>query len=109
MDMEFAYGNGVYTEGEKKFEGKIVLSEHKLFLKGAEGDLAQTFVPLEKIEKIKKVRRGIEVHVRPSLTYRYCAVFSGEARHINELVKDIVEQRGLKKRFLLKEWVETEQ
>ena len=51
--MEFHYGQGVYIEGQKRFEGEIVLSEHKLFLKDAQKqDIAPTFIPLEKIEKV---------------------------------------------------------
>jgi len=104
--MEFSYGEGLFIEGEKKINGTIILSEHKLFLKGSEGDLTSTYLPLEKIEKIKKIDRGIQVHVRPSLAYRYVAVIKGKNNNISELINDIVKRRQLKKQFLRNEWKE---
>ena len=105
--MEFSYGHGIYVEGEKKFEGQIVLGEHKLFLRDASGDLAQTYVPVEKIERIRKTNLGLEVTVRPSIYFRYTALIKGDRQHISELVKDIVRRRGLKRRFLKNEWAES--
>ena len=106
--MEFSYGQGTYTEGDKRLEGQIILGDHKLYLRNSDGDLAQSYIPIEKIERIKKIRSGIEVHTRPSLYYRYVAVFTGDRKHLSSLVKDIVKRRGLKKKFLKSEWVETE-
>ncbi len=106
--MEFSYGQGTYIEGEKKLEGQIILGDHKLYLKDANGDLAQTYVPLEKIERIRKTRAGVEVHVRPSTSFRYIAVLNGEKKLLSGLVRDIAKRRGLKKRFLKNEWVESE-
>jgi len=104
--MEFSYGQGVYVEGKKRLEGRIILSEHKLYLRGPEGDLAQTYIPLEKIEKVKKNLQGLEIQVRPSLTFRYTTILKGENKHLLELIKDIVQRRGLKKKFLKNEWIE---
>jgi len=106
--MEFSYGHGAYFEGDKRLEGQIILSEHKLYLKSSDGDLAQTYIPLEKIERVRKTRQGVEVHARPSIYSRYMAVLTGERKHLSELVKDLVQRRGLKKQFLKNEWVETE-
>jgi len=106
--MEFSYGQGIYIEGEKKFQGQIILSKHKLYLRNADGDLARTYVPLEKIERIRKTRSGVEIHVRPSTYFRYIALLKGEKKHLSSLVHDIVQRRGLKKKFLKKEWVESE-
>ena len=106
--MEFSYGQGIYIEGEKKLEGQIILGQHKLYLRDANGDLAQTYVPLEKIERVQKTGSHIEVHVRPSTSYRYVALFKGEKKHLSSLVRDIVKRRGLKKQFLKNVWVESE-
>jgi len=106
--MLFSYGQGTFIEGEKRFQGQIILGEHKLYLKDASGDLAQTYVPLEKIERIRKIKSGIEVHVRPSTYFRYMALLHGEKKHLSSLVRDIVQRRGLKKQFLKNEWVESE-
>ena len=104
--MEFSYGQGSFTEGEKNLEGQIILSEHKLYLKDANGDLAQTYIPLEKIERIRRTSLGVEVYVRPSTYYRYRTLFKGEKKHLIDLVRDIAQRRGFKKKFLRNEWVE---
>ena len=104
--MEFSYDTGIYIEGDKKIEGQVILSEHKLYLKDSKGDLAQTYIPLEKIERIRKVKGGLEVNVRPSLAYRYTAFIKGKSKRMSELAEDIVKRRGLKKKFLRNEWIE---
>jgi len=104
--MEFSFGQGRYIEGKKEIAGQIILSEHKIFIKGPEGDLAQTYIPLEKIEKISLTPQGVKIQVRPAITIRYSAIFQGERHHMKELVKDIVQRRGLKKRLLINEWIE---
>lgn len=104
--MEFTYGPGAYIEGTKNLEGRILLGEHKLYLRGAEGDLAQTFIPLEKIEGLRRTSQGLEVHVRPSLAYRYTALIKGKGRELSDLTKELVQRRGLKKKFLKREWIE---
>ena len=106
--MEFSYGQGNYIEGEKRLQGQIILGEHKLYLRNADGDLAQSYVPLEKIERIRKTKSGVEVHVRPSTYFRYIALFNGEKKLLSDLVRDIAKRRGLKKQFLKNEWVESE-
>lgn len=106
--MEFLYGRGNYTEGDRKIEGNVILGEHRLYLKGPDGDLTQTYIPLEKIEGIKKIALGLEVRVRPSVSYRYKAVLGLDKKSEAELIKDIVKRRGFKKMFLKKEWVEIE-
>ncbi len=105
--MEFSYGQGTYIEEGKRFDGQIILSEHKLYLKGAGEDLAQTYIPLEKIERIRRTRQGIEIHTRPSITVRYIALIKGENKYLSELVRDLIQRRGLKKQFLRNEWIES--
>ncbi len=107
--MLFSYGDGEYIEGTKRIKGQIILSEHKLYLRGPEGDIATTYIPLEKIEKIRKVGNNLEVHVRQSILERYVAALTGEKKHLADLIKDIVERRGLrKKNFWTQEWAERE-
>ena len=104
--MLFSYGDGIYKEGEKSLRGEIILSEHKLYLKGPQGDLATTYIPLEKIVKIKKIYGGLSIFVRTALTVSYNAELRG-GKHINSLLKDLVQRRGLIKRFLRPEWVDS--
>jgi len=105
--MEFSYGQGEYIEGERRLKGKIILSEHKLYLKDGNIDLPQTYIPLEKIKRVKRTRQGVEVFTRPSLYSQFKALFKGERRYLEELVHDIVRRRGLKKKFLSNEWADT--
>jgi hypothetical protein len=105
--MDIEYGAGQYQEGKKYFEGNIILSDHKLYLKDDKGeDIAQTYIPLEKISWIKKVPSGIGVGVNSTVTIRYAAVFKGDRKKIAELLKEIIARRGLKKKFLRSEWFE---
>lgn len=104
--MEFSYGQGNYIEGEKRLQGQIILGEHKLYLRNTDGDLAQSYIPLEKIERIRKTGSGVEVHVRQSTYFRYMALLNGEKKLLSDLVRDIAKRRGLKKQFLKNEWVE---
>ena len=106
--INFSYGNGTYAEGDKRLEGEIILGEHKLDLKDDNGDLAQTYSPLEKIYRSRKTRQGVEVHARPSTYYKYVALICGERKHVSSLIKDLVKRRGLKKQFLKSEWIESE-
>ena len=104
--MELFFGQGVYKESNRTFEGQIVLSDHKLFLKNGQEDLTKTYVPLEKIERIKKKFSSLEIYVRPSMTSKYSATFKGERRQISQLLNEIVHRRQLKKKFLKQEWIE---
>jgi len=104
--MEFTYEEGRYLEGAKKISGEIILSEHKLYLRDAQGEIAASFVPLEKIIKVKKEKNALKLFVRLSITNDYTAVIEGKASRIKELLKDLIVKRGFKKRFLINEWVE---
>ena len=105
--MEFSYGQGRYMEGARDYKGEMSLSEHKLYLRDSGGDITQTYIPLDKIERLRKTRKGIEVHIRPSVSFRYVAHLTGDKKHLSELAHDIVQRRGLKKQFLRSEWIES--
>jgi len=104
--MEITYGDGFFIEGSTKIEGRIILSEHKLYLKSPTGDLTRTYIPLEKIEWIKCASTAASMQVRPTISYRYVATIQGDRRLIKELVIEIVGRRGFRKKFLRNEWVE---
>ena len=102
--MLLTYGQGEYFEGQKRWTGRIVLSEHKLYLTGPQGDMAATYIPLEKIVKVKNTRSGIAILVRPSILERYQIVLKGDPNALSELVQELVTRRALKKRWLTREW-----
>jgi len=105
--MEITYGEGTYIDETKNIKGNIILSEHKLFLKGPSGDLTQTYIPLEKIERVQRLRGAATFQIRPTISFRYVATIKGEREGIAKLVAEIVQRRGLRKKFLKSEWVET--
>ena len=104
--MEFSYGKGIYLEGSKHIEGEIILGDYKLYLRGTKGDLAQTYIPLDKIKRIFKKGKSIHLHVHPSISFQYVAIIQGEKKLMLDLLKDVVQKRGLKKKFLCNEWIE---
>ena len=104
--MELSFKRGTYIEGKKNFHGEIILSEHKLFLRGPQGDWAQTYIPLEKIISIEKTHPGLKLEVTPTVTFRYTALFTGERKQMGRLLKELVIRRGLKKVFLRNRWID---
>ncbi|MCA9409353.1 MAG: hypothetical protein H6755_04965 [Candidatus Omnitrophica bacterium] len=104
--MEITYGQGTYQEKNKKFTGQIILSDHKVFIKTPQEDLPQTFIPLEKIERLKQSSNSVDIQVRLTIMIMYTATITGQKKNISDLVKDIVKRRGLKKKFFKNEWIE---
>ena len=102
--MLFSYGEGEYIEGSRHLKGEIVLSEHKLYLRSKNGDFTQTYIPLERIERIKSTFAGVIVFVRPSILEYYHVLLKGQRKLLSDLVKDLVQYRGLKKRVFVREW-----
>ncbi len=106
-EMSFSYGYGRYEQGEMCFEGLIVLSQHRLFLRGENGDIPQTYVPLEKIYKVRRFwARGLALYVRPSQMTEYVVRITGERSLERDLVKDLIQRRGLKRKLLGREWID---
>ncbi len=104
--MQVTYGSGTYAGNNQQFSGTIILGEHKVFLKNQLEELAPTFVPLEKIERVRLKGNQMILTVRPAIMSRFDAVFQGDPRSIRELTLEIVNRRGLKKKWLVQEWFE---
>jgi len=106
--MLFSYGDGEYFEGNQHFRGKILLSDHKLFLKGPQGDITATYMPLEKIERMRQGFRGVEIFVRPSQFLSYRVLLRGKRKYLAELIRDLVKRRRFVRRWFRNEWVDRE-
>lgn len=102
--MDILYGEAQYTQGDIRCHGKIILSSYKLFLRGPEGDLAQTYIPLDKIIKLRRGRSHVVIDVRLSQVNRYRVVLKLEEVYIKDLIETLARRLGLKKRFLINEW-----
>jgi hypothetical protein len=105
MDLNY-YGHGQYIEDKKVFHGDIVLSEHKLYLISNGEDLTQTYIPLEKIQRIKKSSSALEIKFRTNVLSMYQVRLKAEKKDIDSLASEIIFRRRLKKRLLSNEWVE---
>ena len=104
--MNIGYGHGTYIEGDKKVEGQIILDEHKVFLRSVGSDLVQTFIPLEKIDRMRLTYEGLEMEVNLALTNRYKALIKGERDMLHEMAREIVVRRNFHKRIFKNEWFE---
>ncbi len=104
MDFSITYGEGVLQEGRKKIRGKIILDEHKLFLRRETEDIAASFIPLEKIKSIRKKGPGLLIDVRLSIINGFTAYLEGEPGKIGDMREELVRRLNLKKRFLRQEW-----
>jgi len=107
--MEIEFSEGIFNESDRITKGVIVLSDHKLYLKGPEGDITQTYIPLEKIETLKLTGSSLSLFVRPGVSYYFTIVIKGNRLKISELTKELVLRRGFKKKFLRKEWIEVKE
>jgi hypothetical protein len=103
--MEYTYGEGYYIEGANRYKGQIVVDEHRLYLRSKEADLATTYIPLEKIKRIKKTWQGIEIQVKLSAVNSFKVLIKGRREQLSKLVKHFVQKLNLRKRFLKNEWV----
>lgn len=104
--LAFTYGKGKYIHPEAQTEGEIILNEHKLYLKSDKGEeLAQTFTPLDKIQRMTRSDNRLRFHIRLTVSFQYDVQFIGEKKRIKELAQDIAKSCGLKKAFWKDEWV----
>lgn len=106
--MDVTYGHGIFLIEGQRYQGRIILSEHKLFLQQDGIEVAQSFIPLEKIEVLRKKQKMLELEIRLSPSRQFTAEIQGEGLAINQLAGELVNRRGLKKKFLKNEWFEDE-
>ena len=97
------YGEGYYIEVVKRYQVKIIVGKSKFYIRGLQ-DYAETYLPLEKIESLKKKKLGIEIRVRLSGARNYTAFIGGNRKELSRLIADLVRRLSLKKRFLREEW-----
>ena len=95
----FSYGRGGYVRAGRLYKGEIVLSAHKLYLKDDHGEIASTFIPLEKIYKMRVVWGGLIIYARPSNFMQFQAKVTGSPQKIWTLACDLGRQRHLRKKF----------
>jgi len=108
--ISFAYGAGEYKRGQSAYQGQIVLSAHKLYLRDAEGDIADTFIPLEKIYRVRQGFGGgvARFDVRPSPFMQFEAVIKGDSQNIRALIRHVVSRRHLTRKGWRREWIDPE-
>ena len=102
--MEITFGEGSYIENKNSYNGLIVVDDFKIYLKEKGESLADTYIPLDKIERVRLTLSGVEIQVKLSASRIYCAFLKGKRANLNKLVTYLVKKLSLKKRFLKKEW-----
>ncbi len=102
----FAYGPGRFRQGKSCFTGTVVMSEHRMYLRDAVGDMAQTYIPLEKIYRVRSSWKGLRLFVMPSAVSIYTVVIEAPRRVLGPLLQDLVRVRVLKRRWFGWEWAD---
>lgn len=104
--IDVTYGNGKYIHDRQVYSGQIILSEYKLFIRRGGEDIIDSYLPLDKITCVRLAGSRVWVHVKPTLYFQYTVEFQGSARDITSLAHELVSRRGLKKKWLRREWNE---
>ena len=102
--MLITYGQGEFIESSQRFKGRIMMNDNRLYLEDGEGDIAATYIPLEKIIKVRRTMGGLDLRIRASMVREYRALIKGSFRSLNDLTRDLVNKRNLRKKFLWPEW-----
>jgi len=105
----FSYGQGTCLLQGRRYRGEIVLSRHKLYLRDNSGDIAKTFIPLEKVFKVRVFWGRMWVYARPSTFMQFVAVVCGRPGRIRALMRDLADHRQLQKRRFGLEWVDPDE
>ena len=84
MKMQFSYSDGQFIEGDFSVSGQIILSENKLFLKDSYGDITRTYLPLDKIDRLKRQGASMWVSIKASMSFQYNVQIKGEKKSIIE-------------------------
>lgn len=106
--LDVTYGRGTFTDQEMSYSGTIILSRYKLFLRDAGCDVVDTYMPVEKIDRIVIRKDYADMFVRLSILARYKVMIHAQRKNLRDLVGAIVQRRCLRKKWLRNEWVESE-
>ena len=91
--MKIGYDKGLYLrlEGgrETRYTGGVTLDEVKIYINGE----ADSFISLDRIEKMKKTRKGIEMEIVSSSSFAYKVLIEGEG--IKRLFGDLLLRKRL--------------
>jgi len=102
--MLFSYGPGVYQKGNKRHQGEIVLAPYRLYLRDGGGDMAPTYILLEKILRVRQTLKGLTIRVRLSSLEDYEVTLTAPRRVLGGLARDLAARRGLRRKLFWPEW-----
>ncbi|MCD6471508.1 hypothetical protein J7K55_00025 [Candidatus Aerophobetes bacterium] len=98
--MKISYGEGLYRrlEGgrETTYMGKVMLDDVKIYI----DEKADSFISLDRIEEIRKRKKGIEIKIVPSCSFAYTVLMQGQG--IGRLLDDLIILKGFKKIWISK-------
>ena len=103
MKMKIKYGRGVYTrlEGGKKttYTGELVLDEVKIYIEGK----VDSSISLDRIEEIKKTKKGIEMEIIPS-SYSFAYKVLVQGKEVRRLLDDLLTFKEFEKVWWRNKW-----
>lgn len=98
--MKISYGKGLYKrlEGGKEttYAGRIMLDDVKIYIDRK----TDSFISLDRIEEIRKTKRGIELRIVPSGSFAYKVLMQGEG--IEKLLADLLIYKKFRKVWINK-------
>ncbi|MCD6318685.1 hypothetical protein J7M02_06420 [Candidatus Aerophobetes bacterium] len=98
--MKINYGKGLYRrlEGGKEtiYTGEVVLNNVKVYIDGE----VDSFISLDRIEEIKKAKKGVEMKIVPSSSFAYRVLIQGEG--IKRLLSDLLILKRFKRVWINK-------
>jgi len=93
--MKISYGKGLYRrlEGRKEttYTGEVILNDVKIYIDGK----TDSFISLDRVEEIKKIKRGMEMKIVSSGSFAYTVLMQGQG--IGRLLDDLLLLKGFKK------------
>jgi len=98
------FGEGIFLERNKRYKGNIIIDNYKIYLEGNE-PFVDTFIPLEKINLVKRKKTEIIVYIKPTSISRRIVAISGKNKVIADILHTLIEKLNLKKRFLRSIWI----
>lgn len=98
--MKISYGRGLYKriEGgkETQYAGEVILDDVKIYI----NKKADSSISLDRIEEIKKTRKGIEIKVVPSSSFGYKVLMEG--KDLKRLLNDLLVLKDFKRVWINK-------
>ena len=86
----FSYGEAKYIEEQKRYEGQLILDSNKIYLKGPDGEIPQTFCALSRIARMQQRGNRLLLDIRSTVVTGYQAAFVADQNKFMDEIKSIL-------------------